>query len=373
MKSNLKRPFWILLAAAWFTGCVPPRAIWKAYPSPKDAEQFPSRAVKAGPHPFQFHNVVVPQSLGRSIKVDDGTFDKVEFRCLQDVLEEQKTTAFLVLRNDTLLYEEYFDGHDQHSRLTSFSVVKSFISALVGIAIDEGKLALTDPVTQYLPELKDKEGFGQVTIRDLLNHTSQIKESLWTVARIYYGRNAGRAYRKLSLTEHEGTRQSYGNINSQLLGSVLTKATGQSCSAYLQEKLWIPLAMESDAFWSLDHKDGQEKSFCCLNATARDFAKLGRLYLHGGNWEGKQIISESWIDQTLARDTTGGSSWGYNFSWYQGLERYGDFYALGLYKQFIYVDPEKQLVIVRLGDRLDRLEAEKVQWKRVFRQIGEQL
>jgi len=311
--------------------------------------------------------------MGRSLKVDDSTYDRMEFRCLRDVLIEQNTTAFLIMRHDTLLYEEYFQGYDAGSQLSSFSIVKSFMSALIGIVISEGKLSLQDPVTQYIPEVQGKPGFENITIQHLLNHTTPIHESVLAMARLYYGRNIKKAFKKLKLTERQGTQQFYGNINTQLLGSVLREVTGKSCAAYLQEKLWIPLGMESDAFWSLDRKEGQEKTFCCLNATTRDFAKLGRLYMHRGNWEGTQLVPEAWVDQSLARDTTHGSSWGYNHSWYLGEGKNQDFFAVGLYKQYIYVDPEDELVMVRLGNRTDRVEAEKVGWRQVFREIGAQL
>jgi CubicO group peptidase (beta-lactamase class C family) len=124
---------------------------------------------------------------------------------------------------------------------------------------------------------------------------------------------------------------------------------GQTISSYLEEKLWKPLQMEYDASWSIDKKkNGLEKTFCCLNARARDFAKLGRLYLNKGDWNGQQIVSKAWVERSTAIDTTKGSSWEYQYQWWIPTKT-GDFMAKGILGQYIYVDPKTNLIIVRLG------------------------
>ena len=170
-----------------------------------------------------------------------------------------------------------------------------------------------------------------------------------------------------------GTKQHYLNINIELLGLVLKRATGISPSKYLEDKIWKPIGMCSNGVWSTDKKKGLEKTFCCIGATALDYAKFGRLYLNKGVWNGEHIISDSWYHQSIRRDTSNGSSFNYNYCWYIGLKEYGDFMAIGRYKQHIYINPKKNLVIVLFNDRENPLKAERVNWWYIFRQIADEL
>ena len=139
----------------------------------------------------------------------------------------------------------------------------------------------------------------------------------------------------------------------------------KTVTAYLQEKIWTPLGMEYDASWSMDNeKDGMEKTFCCINARARDFAKIGELYLHKGNWNGKQIINTDWVTQSTKVDTSNGSAWFYQYQWWLPSQE-GDFMAQGILGQYIYVNPNKNIVIVRLGKTTADVE-----WKELFMQIA---
>jgi CubicO group peptidase (beta-lactamase class C family) len=237
-------------------------------------------------------------------------------------------------------------------------MAKSVTSILIGCAIDEGFIKSVDePITNYIPELNEK-GFDKVTIRHLLQMTSGIefKESysnpFGDAASFYYGRNLRKKISKMEMKTEPGTQFEYISGNTQLLGLVLERALhGKSVTQYLQEKLWTPLGMEYDASWSIDRKkDGLEKTFCCLNACARDYARIGRLYLNKGNWNGKQIVSQKWVEESTKLDTTAGSASFYQFQWW--LPAPGvDFMAEGILGQFIYVNPSKDLIIVRLGKK----------------------
>ena len=130
--------------------------------------------------------------------------------------------------------------------------------------------------------------------------------------------------------------------------------------------------MCNPGIWSTDHSD-VEKSFCCLSATALDYAKFGKLYLNKGLWEGKQVFSPQWYNQSIKRDTAQGSSYNYNYSWHIGLKEYNDYMAIGLYKQHIYVYPKKKIIIVLLNDRENKLKAERINWWFIFRQLVDQL
>jgi len=358
--------------AAGLQGCMPFKAVFRGHPDYRDSKRFPTNAIAAGNEVFHFQTT--DKDWGKTIKVTDWTTDLPVFSTIQQVVAGHSTLAFLLIRKDTILFEYYAEGSTSKSQFPSYSIAKSFTSALIGIAIQEGFInSVDDPVKNYLPELNFHPYFNQLTLRHLLNQTSGIKYSLTQDAVIYYGRDIWKSVKRIEFDTTPGKIQSYLNINYLLLGMALETATGIAPHTYLEEKLWQPLGMETDAFWSADNKNRKEKTFCCLNATAMDYAKFGRLYLHDGSWEGKQIIEQQWVNQSVSRDTTAGSSFGYNFGWHIGLLEYGDFMANGLYKQHIYINPKKELIIVSLLRKEDKLKAERVNWWYVFRQISDQL
>ncbi|MGB6037108.1 MAG: serine hydrolase [Cryomorphaceae bacterium] len=275
----------------------------------------------------------------------------------REFLKEYKTVAFLLVKNDTILIEDYLYDYDEASIVPSFSMAKSVISILIGIAIDEGYIgSVQDPVTKYLPELKDA-GFDKVTLEHLLQMTSGLdfNESyvnpFGDAATFYYGRNLTKSVDRLKLDREPGEDFNYVSGDTQVLTNILSKALGdQTVSGYLEEKLWKPMGMEYDASWSLDKKEGLEKGFCCLNARARDFAKIGRLYMNKGNWNGQQIVPESWVETSTRVDSSDGSAAFYQYQWW--IRSGGnDFYANGILGQYIYVNPELNIVAVRLGKK----------------------
>jgi CubicO group peptidase (beta-lactamase class C family) len=271
-------------------------------------------------------------------------------------LENNKTLAFLIIRNDTIQYEKYFKGYSEENIVPSFSMAKSITSILIGCAIDEGLIKSVDePITNYIPELV-KNGFEKVTIQHLLQMTSGIKfnesyvNPFGDAASFYYGLNLRKQIRRMKLKTEPGRTFEYVSGNTQLLGLVLERSLGnRTISQYLQEKLWTPLGMEYDATWSIDRKkNGLEKTFCCLNARARDFAKIGRLYKNQGDWNGKQIVSKKWVQESTKLDLSDGSVNYYQYQWWMPTPGV-DFMAEGILGQFIYVNPSKNIIIVRLG------------------------
>ena len=314
-----------------------------------DYKKFPNRTAHNDSITFQFavaEKGRVPKEVGVAGK-------NYPF---EPYLKDNKTVAFFIIQNDTIQYEKYFRGYDQSSIVPSFSIAKSVTSILVGCAIDEGLItSVNEPVTNYIPELIEN-GFEEVTIENLLQMTSGLKfnESYFNpfgdAATFYYGINLRKAISNLKLNDNPENKFNYVSGDTQLLGLVLERALKtKTLTEYLEERLWIPLEMEYDATWSLDRKkNGLEKTFCCINARARDFAKIGRLYLNKGNWNGKQIVSESWVDQSTKIDTTHGSAWYYQYQWWLPT-RTGDFMAQGILGQYIYVNPNSNVVIVRLG------------------------
>ena len=345
----------------------------------RDFERFPSRAVPAGPKEFSFkaapedppeylrtvtyrRDAPDPATPRESMATTLGSAggEKVT-EPLEKFLEDTGTTAFLVIRDDKLLYEEYFNGYDRESTQTSFSVAKSFVSALVGIAIEEGYIgSVEDPITKYVPELEGPE-MDKITIRHLLTMSSGLRYSgegggggpLGDDAKTYYDPNL----RELALTvepEVEPERHwEYNNYHPLLLGMVLERATDRPVATYLSQKIWRPLGMEAEGSWSLDSEaSGFEKMESGINGRAIDFAKFGRLYLNRGEWKGKEVVPQSWVEESTRVDTTTDPADFYQYFWWVDVVEpdRGRFMARGNLGQFIYVVPDKDLVIVRMGE-----------------------
>jgi CubicO group peptidase (beta-lactamase class C family) len=326
----------------------------------KDLERFPARAIHNAPPISRFDELPADNFYASQIEAIGNSSVSGS---LVNYLESSGTTAFLVIHEDKLVYERYFNGYDESSLNTSFSMAKSYASALVGIAIDEGYIeSVNEPITNYIPELlkKDKR-FESITIRNLLTMSSGIKyeeggDLPWSEeaddTKTYYATDL----RELALNcRIEGKPEEYfeyNNYNPLLVGMIVERATGMSVSRYLQEKLWKPIGMEADGSWSLDSKkSGFEKMESGLNARARDFARFGMLFAkEGRNWEGEQLISRGWVEQSTRADATTDPSLEYQYFWWvdsPGSKNH--FSARGKYGQYIYVAPEKDLVIVRLG------------------------
>ncbi len=348
-------------------GCTALRVLRYNFSGVGDYKIFPAREVNCGSEVFAFAQPApglrdsVAALLAGDIRIHDVPADRW--------LEQRGTIAFLLLQGDTLVYERYFAGSSESTIVPSFSVAKSFVSALVGIAISEGYVRDVDQeAADFVPELSGR-GLGAVTIRQLLQMTSGIrfKESysnpLGDAAVFYYGSDLRKCLCNLRPAKSPGTSFSYRSVDPQLLGLVLERATGMPLSTYLETRIWKPLGMEFDASWSLDRPgDGMEKAFCCLNARARDYARFGLLYLKRGLWQGRAIIPEEWVEESVQPVRIGGAAWSYGYLWWlrdvgdremdnaaDGDGRAGDFYAKGLHGQYIYVSPSTDTVIVLLS------------------------
>lgn len=373
MKTNFRICTLLVLIVFSFsvTGCFLARGVFLGYPDSKDISRFRSNKIEAGDECFEFK--IDESGVGGRLKVNDRTSGSPYFVTLNELSNSRPVRSFLVIRDDTLLYSFYGKKITDESYHPSYSIAKSYTSALIGIAIKEGHInSVHDRVVDHIPELKMLEGSDKLEVEHLLNMTSGFKLKLSTDAVIYYGNDILKALKQIEFSHTPGTYQEYININVQLLGLILHRSTGVKPSEYLSQKIWQPINACSDAIWTSDKK-GEDKTFCCMGATALDYAKFGRLYLKKGNWNGTQVVPEQWVETSLSRDTTNGSSHGYNYLWHIGLKPYGDFMADGMYKQNIYVHPEKNIIIVVMCERDNKVSAERVRWRNVFRQIADQL
>lgn len=333
----------------------------------RDYKKFPDRKLKKPATPFYFtkaDSVKAPKSI---------TIDKKGAIPFDKYLEKHKTVAFIIIRNDSIEYEKYFNGYTQANIVPSFSMAKSITSLLIGCAIEDGLIrSVQDPVTDYIPEMK-QHGFDKVTIENLLQMASGLKfnegyyNPFGQVASFYYGKTLRKSTERLKLAYQPGTKFEYKSGNTEILGLILERALKtKTITEYLEEKLWQPLGMQYDASWSIDKKEnGLEKTFCCVNATAIDFAKIGSLMLHKGKWNGKQLVPAQWITQSTKTDTANGSAWFYQYQWWLPT-RNGDYYADGHLGQYIYVNPAKHLVMVRLGKNTGGIN-----WPQLFVSLAE--
>ncbi len=269
-------------------------------------------------------------------------------------LKKTGTIAYLIIKNDSIYYEKYFEGFSDTSHTNSWSMAKSITSLLIGAAIEEGKIKSVDEkVSDFLPSF-NKGLDTLLKIKDLLTMSSGIPFGESYVnpagypAKALYGSNITWLTLRYHCTEKPGTKFIYQSGNTELLGHILTKATGKTVSEYASEKLWKPLGAEYPAFWSTDHKDGMEKTFCCFNSNARDFARIGMMMLDSGKWNGKEIIPKDYFIQSTTPQTIRY----YGYQWWIGrMGTHKLFWAEGYDGQFIIVIPDEKMVVVRLGKR----------------------
>jgi CubicO group peptidase (beta-lactamase class C family) len=319
-----------------------------------DFRRFPARRIDAPADPYVYEKGgAYPSGLPDDVVLPQGNDD------LESFLRATETTAFIVVADDRLIYEQYFNGYSHDSTQTSFSVAKSFLSALVGIAIDDGVIALDDPITDYIPELKERDRrFERITIRHLISMSSGLRYeeqgTPWSDdTETYYAPDL----RKLALTDSEiveppGERWHYNNFNPLLMGLILERTTSQHVAELMERRLWQPLGAEADASWSLDSEAGGfEKMESGINARAIDFAKLGSLYLHGGEWNGARILPASWVHESTAVGDGTDPSPAYGYWWWTYRDdELGDYFAArGNKGQYIVVIPERDLAVVRHG------------------------
>jgi len=323
---------------------------------------FQNRVVKADdPHPWEFAEGVENKHIAPEFDADFGKYE---------------TVAFIVIQHKKIILEQYWDNYSPLSLSNSFSMSKSIISLLVGCAITDGYIkSVNQPVSDFLPEWKSFDG-KVLTIKDLLTMSAGVEwdeshNSLFSkTTEAYYGKDLWKLTLSEKLIEKPGVRFNYQSGVTQILAFLLKKATDKNISTYASEKIWTPIQAEEDALWSLDYKDGMEKAYCCFNTNARDFARLGQLVLNKGQWNGAQVVDSNYIkqattpaswlqftrrlrpDETTTPTPQPCTVYGYQF-WianYKGLKVP---YMRGILGQYIFIIPELDAVIVRLGKKRD--------------------
>lgn len=362
MKKSLRIIGWVLVSALLLAeaglllsgkGYVN-KVVWmtllhgKTSPDIYELDLFPTHVVaQAIPQPWpvsvHYGKLNIPDSL-------------VEFMHLY------QTASFLVIHQDSVLYEWVANEGRDLTNLNSFSMAKSITSMLIGCAVKDGLIAsIDDPVGKYIPEFN--EGTKQeITIRHLLTMSSGLgyeegygSPFSWP-AEAYYGSDVNAITLRVEVAEKPGREWLYKGGDTQLLGIILHKVLGgQSIASYAAERVWKRIGAEHPAYWSTDEQ-GMEKVSCCFYSNARDFAKLAKLYLHDGRWNAEQIVDSAWVAQSLQPANNvmkhGKPVSDYGFQWWLLQHRgHSVFYMRGIRGQYILAVPDRDLIIVRLGNR----------------------
>ncbi len=298
-----------------------------------------------------------------------------EKKSIQEAIDYFNTDGLMILKDGEVLYENYWNKNKENSRHIIWSVSKSFLSALVGIALDEGLIDdINDPIIKYL---KDFEGTGYegVSIKNLLQMSSGIAfnedygdpdSDINRYARVTATGTSQREFAKtLKNSREPGTYNHYISLDSQMLGMLVAEVTNVTVKEYLYEKIWSQIGMQDDAFYLTD-KQEVEMSLGGLNVTLRDMAKFGQLYLNKGNWNGKQVVPAEWVSnstvpldkhvQPNAGDQFTSDAWGYGYQWWIPGPGVSDYTAHGIYNQFIYVNPESGVVIAKTSSNFNFIE-----------------
>jgi CubicO group peptidase (beta-lactamase class C family) len=375
----------LVLIAALVT--YPPQYVYRVFAWGEsdvfDWQNFPEHRLEAAPAAYAFEEA--PDERVAAVFTD-----LVAVEDWDAFLAENETQAFIVIQDGSVLFEGYYNDTDRDSIVTSFSVAKSFTSALIGIAIDEGAIAsVDDPITDYLPELAERDPrFGEITVRHLLLMASGLEYEAFRLPGLnsddplttYHPDQRWLALNNTEITDPPGAYFQYNKYHPQLLGMVLERITGVSVTEYLQTKIWDPVGMAFDGSWSIDSEASDfEKMETGVNARAIDFAKFGQLFLDGGSWDGEQVISKEWVVESTGPFLPANYAYYYP-EWFSSLPGRGyykymwwgmardeggyDFAAGGDKGQFIYVSPDKGLVIVRNGTDYGKLSF--VEWFTLF-------
>ncbi len=274
---------------------------------------------------------------------------------LKETNEHLGTVAFMIIKNDSIWYENYAEGFNKDSKTNSFSMAKSLVTGMLGKAIMEGHIkSLDQPLGDFFPEFSTGLA-AKTTVGDLssmssgLNWTEHYTSPFSITARVYYDSNIRDVMLGLKVIDEPGKKFRYLSGNTQLLGMVIEKATGQQLSSYLSQSFWKPLGMQQDAIWQLDSNDsGMEKAYCCVASNARDFARFGMLFKNKGVFAGKQILPAEFIEKATRPRFEDDPMYGYGFWLSDHLDK-KIFAMRGILGQYVICIPEDNIMIVRLG------------------------
>lgn len=352
----------VLVALCYLTGNGHlPRGVWFTYlrgrngPEIDDCDFFPSTRIPAE----------TPQPWPHGSR-----YGKLRLSPEQEqTLLKNSTVGFVIVQNDSLLFEDYFGGWTGDSISNSFSMAKSYVSVLTGIAIKDGKItSVMDPVGKYLPAFNDDTCHKRILLYHLLTMSTGLDWSesgadpFSDNAKGYYGTDVSHLAQDQPCRTPPGREFDYISGSTQIMADVLQQAYGEPLDQLVREKLWTPLGCEHPAFWGKDTEHGDYKAFCCLYATARDFARIGQLYLDSGMWKGRQLVPRDYWQASITPAPIldhgkPNDRYGY-YWWLMTLDGHPAYYCRGFHGEYVVVVPHEHLVMVRTGMKWEEKNAE---------------
>ena len=303
-----------------------------------------------------FDNRILPASMNPQPWPLHSKFNEVTLSNEQEKIHfENETVALLIIKNDSIYFEKYYDGYGTESKSNSFSIAKSYVAALLGKAIMDGYIeSLDQPVIDFIPELSG-EFASMLTVGDLASMASGQKWeevyyspfSVTTAA--YFVEDLVKVILEQPINEIPGKNYEYKSGTTQLLGMVILKATGKSLTDYLYDSFWNPMGAEHESFWQLDSNEkGIEKAYCCIASNARDFARMAKLYKNHGKWNGKVLLDSIFIAKSLKPRFEKSPEYGYSW-WLKNYKGEEVFMNRGHLGQYVITFPKENLIFVRLG------------------------
>lgn len=292
---------------------------------------------------------------------------------LDSLNEALETAAFLLIKNDSIWFEKYYNGYDKKSRTNSFSMAKSVVTILMFKAIQDGYLENTEqPVADFFPQFDSSLKLGDLSsMASGLNWNENYYNPFASTARAYFDENIREQVLELEVVEKPGKEFKYLSGNTQLLAMVIEKATGKTLSGYLSESFWKPMGMNDEALWQLDSESsGMEKAYCCISSNARNFAKFGKLLINDGEWNDRQLLDSSFVATASQPRFEETPYYGYGF-WLSDYKNKDIYYMRGVLGQYVIIIPEDDLIIVRLGRKLIRRTGDDKHYEDFYMYIDE--
>jgi CubicO group peptidase (beta-lactamase class C family) len=344
-KVNRKKAVLLLMFILSLNGCIPYQAYLYMLPDEKDIHRFKHAEVKHAKVCYDFNKQVTNKEI---FVTNWSCHIPLSKEPLEQFLKEHEANHFLVIKNDSIVFEYTDEKITRYEPSPSFSISKSFVSATFGVALKEGYIGSpNDLVKDYIPELNYHKNFDYLTINHLLNQTSGIKMEVDNISECYYGK-IEKGIKELHFIAKPGEHLEYINLNTILVGVVIERATKRNLYEYFSEKIWSKIGTCDSTVWGYDYKTNHTRSFSCFGGSPRDYAKFGRLYLHKGKWENEQIIDSNWVIASTSTINAMGENVGYNNYWFIGEKEIKDFMAIGMYRQQIYINPKENVIIVCL-------------------------
>ena len=275
----------------------------------------------------------------------------------EEINREFGTVAYIVIHKDTIIAEKYYKGYSSNSSSNSFSMAKTLVSMMMGKALELGHInSLEDKVIDYIPELKG-EFANEVRIIDLATMTSGLdwdegtSDPFSPVAKQYFVSDVEELMLNQPIIEKPGVKNHYSSGNTQLLSILIERASGIKTDKFFEDEIWSKINPDNDAYWQVDSKKkGNVKSFCCFHSNARDFSRLGKLYLNYGNWNGNQVIDSAFVKSSMKPFLDDFDAYGIGL-WLKKHKDLNVSLMSGHQGQYVIMIPEKELIITRLGQR----------------------